>query len=54
MKRLLGGASGQFMLVHVDGTLADPVPSTEAFPSLAAALQKLQAQRPGTAAAVRR
>jgi hypothetical protein len=54
MKRLLGGASGQFMLVHVDGTLADPVPSTEAFPSLAAALQKLQAQRPGATGAVRR
>jgi hypothetical protein len=45
MKRLLGGASGQFMLIHVDGTLADPVPSTEAFPTLAAALQKLQTQR---------
>ena len=45
MKRVLGGASGQFMLVHVDGTLADPVSSTEAFPTLAAALQKLQSQR---------
>ncbi|MFM8951797.1 MAG: AsmA-like C-terminal region-containing protein [Planctomycetaceae bacterium] len=45
MKRLLGGASGQFMLIHVDGTLADPVPTTEAFPTLAAALQKLQTQR---------
>lgn len=22
MKRMLGGASGQFMLIHVDGTLA--------------------------------
>ena len=47
MKRLLGGASGQFMLIHVDGTLAEPVPSTEAFPTLAAALQKLQARQPG-------
>ncbi len=47
MKRLLGGASGQFLLVHVDGTLADPVPTTEAFPTLAAALQRLQAQRRG-------
>jgi hypothetical protein len=45
MKRLLGGASGQFMLVHVDGTLAEPITSTEAFPTLAAAVQKLQSQR---------
>jgi hypothetical protein len=45
MKRLLGGASGQFLLVHVDGTLGEPVTSTEAFPTLAAAVQKLQAQR---------
>ena len=45
MKRLLGGASGQFMLIHVDGTLAEPVTTTEAFPTLAAALQKLQTQR---------
>jgi hypothetical protein len=47
MKRLLGGASGQFMLIHVDGTLAEPVTSTEAFPTLAGALQQLQARRPG-------
>ncbi len=47
MKRLLGGAGGQFMLVHVDGTLANPVPTTEAFPTLAAALQKFQAPRRG-------
>jgi hypothetical protein len=45
MKRVLGGASGQFMLIHVDGTLAQPELSTEAFPTLAAALQKLQAQQ---------
>jgi hypothetical protein len=45
MKRLLGGASGQFMLVRVDGTLAEPVTSTEAFPTLAAAVQQLQAQQ---------
>ncbi|MBM4023458.1 MAG: hypothetical protein FJ284_14700, partial [Planctomycetes bacterium] len=50
MKRLLGGAGGQFLLVHVDGTLADPVTSTEAFPTLAAAVQKLQSQRPSPAA----
>ena len=45
MKRLLGRAGGQFMLVHVGGTLAEPVPTTEAFPTLAAAVQSLQAQR---------
>ena len=59
MKRVLGGASGQFMLVHVDGTLAQPDVSTEAFPTLSAALQQLQAQRRGpdglrAAAAARR
>lgn len=47
MKRLLGRAGGQFMLVHVGGTLAEPVPTTEAFPTLAAALQKFQTQRRG-------
>lgn len=45
MKRLLGGASGQFVLVHVDGTLAEPLTSTEAFPTLAAAVQRLQSRR---------
>lgn len=56
MKRLLGGASGQFLLVHVDGTLGEPVTSTEAFPTLAAAVQKFQAQRaaPPTARAAMR
>ncbi len=49
MKRLLGGAGGQFLLVHVNGTLADPVTSTEAFPTLAAAVQQLQARRPAGA-----
>lgn len=48
MKRMLGGASGQFLLLHVDGTLADPELTTEAFPTLAAALQKLQSQRQET------
>jgi hypothetical protein len=45
MKRMMGGASGQFLLVHVDGTLAEPVTTTEAFPTLASALQKFQTQR---------
>lgn len=43
MKRLVGGASGQFMLIHVDGQLTDPEMTTEAFPTLNAALQRLQA-----------
>ena len=47
MKRLIGGASGQFMLIHVDGTLAHPEMTSEAFPTLAAAIQKLQSQRRG-------
>ncbi|MFM8709458.1 MAG: AsmA-like C-terminal domain-containing protein, partial [Planctomycetia bacterium] len=47
MKRLLGGASGQFMLIHVDGTLPHPEMTSEAFPTLAAAIQKLQSQRRG-------
>ena len=47
MKRVLGGASGQFMLIHVDGTLAHPEMTSEAFPTLAAAIQKLQSQRRG-------
>ncbi|MFM7107171.1 MAG: hypothetical protein ACKOZU_00945 [Planctomycetaceae bacterium] len=45
LKRVMGGASGQFLLVHVDGTLAEPVTSTEAFPTLAAALQQFQTRR---------
>ena len=47
MKRMLGGASGQFMLIHVDGTLADPEMTSEAFPTVNALLQKFQSQRPG-------
>jgi len=46
MKRMLGGASGQFMLVHVDGTLAEPEVTTEVFPTLTAALQQLQSRQP--------
>ncbi|NDC64181.1 MAG: hypothetical protein EBZ59_09415, partial [Planctomycetia bacterium] len=45
LKRALGGASGQFMLIHVDGALSNPEMSSEAFPTLSAALQKLQSQR---------
>ena len=44
MKSVLGGASGQFMLIHVDGSLTQPEISSEAFPTLAAALQQWQTQ----------
>ena len=44
MKRMLGGASGQFMLIHVDGTLADPEMTSEAFPTLNALVQQFQSQ----------
>jgi len=44
MKRMLGGASGQFMLIHVDGTLAQPEMTSEAFPSLNALVQQFQSQ----------
>jgi len=47
MKRVLGGASGQFMLIHVDGVLPHPEMTSEAFPTLAAAIQKLQSHRRG-------
>ena len=45
MKRVLGGASGQFMLIHVDGTISNPEMNSEVFPTLSAAIQKLQSQR---------
>ena len=44
MKSMLGGASGNFLLIHVDGTLTQPEITSEAFPTLAAALQQWQAQ----------
>ncbi len=44
MKRMLGGASGQFMLLHVDGTLANPLITSEAFPTLNALVQQFQSQ----------
>jgi hypothetical protein len=44
MKRMLGGASGQFMLIHVDGTLAHPDMTSEAFPTLNALVQQFQSQ----------
>jgi hypothetical protein len=44
MKSMLGGASGSFLLIHVDGPLANPDIKSEAFPTLAAALQQWQSQ----------
>jgi len=44
MKSVLGGASGNFLLIHVDGSLAAPEITSEAFPTLAAALQQWQEQ----------
>ena len=44
MKSMLGGASGNFLLIHVDGSMADPEITSEAFPTLAAALQQWQEQ----------
>ena len=44
MKSMLGGASGNFLLIHVDGTLSKPEIRSEAFPTLAAALQQWQDQ----------
>lgn len=44
MKSVLGGASGNFLLIHVEGTVADPQITSEAFPTLAAALQQWQEQ----------
>lgn len=41
---LLGGASQQIMLIHVDGTLDDPVLKSEAFPMVNKAVQQLQAE----------
>ncbi len=45
-KSMLGSASEQFMLIHVDGTLAHPHTKTEAFPGVNQALQQLQMDRP--------
>lgn len=48
VKQLLGGASQQIMLIHVDGTLANPQIHREAFPGVNQVLEQLQAelQRP--------
>ncbi len=40
---LIGGASEQIMVVHVDGTLDDPKVHKEPFPGVAKVLQQLQA-----------
>ena len=48
VKNILGSASQQIMLIHVDGTLAHPNTRTEAFPGVNQALQSLQIDRPVT------
>ena len=42
VKRMLGGASKQFMQIYVTGTLADPKARREAFPKITEALQSMQ------------
>jgi hypothetical protein len=54
LDKLGAGASQQILLIHVDGTLDEPQPRRELFPTLAQALEQLQpepAQRGGTQAA---
>lgn len=48
MKQILGGASQQILLMHVDGTLKNPQVRREAFPGVNQVLEQLQAelQRP--------
>ena len=41
LKEVFHGASRQFMLVHVGGTLEDPETRREAFPNVNQALQQL-------------
>jgi hypothetical protein len=41
LQDLVGGASQQIMLIHVDGTLQDPHTRREAFPGVNKALQQL-------------
>jgi hypothetical protein len=41
LQELVGGASQQIMLIHVDGTLQDPHTRREAFPGVNKALQQL-------------
>jgi hypothetical protein len=43
IRDVLGGASRQIMLIHVDGTLYDPQMTKQAFPGVAQALQQFQA-----------
>lgn len=55
VRELMGGASQQIMLVHVDGTLDEPVTRREVFPGVAQALQQfqLEPQGPGDRAPAR-
>ncbi len=42
LKKLVGGASSQFMQIHVGGTLRNPEITSEAFPGVSQALQQFQ------------
>jgi len=46
VKKLLGSASQQVMLIHVSGDLSNPETRSEAFPGVAQALQQLQEGQP--------
>ena len=39
---MMGAASGQFLQIHVDGTLADPKMTREILPGVNKALQEVQ------------
>ena len=43
-REVLGGASEQIMVIHVGGTLQNPVRTREPFPGVQQALQQLQAE----------
>jgi hypothetical protein len=46
LKNVMGTASQQFLLIHVDGNVANPHTWTEAFPGVQQALQQLNLDRP--------
>lgn len=47
VRELLGGAGQQIMLIHVDGTLSQPITRRQALPGVNQALQQLQAEFQG-------
>ena len=50
LKELFTGVSRQIMLIHVDGTLQNPVTVKDPFPGVNHALQQLQGDRPAESA----